>query len=76
MDIRITEIEALINGKTRVVFDCQDDEKDSQLIHVVYVSVDPQVQGYDALALEAHRQLQTQLHDFQVEILRRVQNWR
>ena len=75
MDIRITEIEALKDGTSRVVFDCRDDEQDSQLIHVVYVSVDPQLQGYDALALEAHRQLQIQLSRFHSEILRRVQNW-
>ena len=75
MDIRITEIEALIDGKTRVVFDCRDDEKGSQLFHAVCVSVDPQDQGYDALALEDHRQLQIQLHDFHVEILHRVTNW-
>ena len=62
MDIRITEIEAFIGGKTRVVFDCRDDEQDSQIIHAVDVSVDPQSQGYDALALEAHRQLQVEFH--------------
>ena len=76
MDIRITEIKALIDGKTRVVFDCRDDEKDSQLIHTVDVAVDPQLQGYDELALEAHRQLQVEFHAFHAELLRRVTNWR
>ena len=49
MDIRITKIEALIGGRTRVEFDCRDDEKDSQVTHAVDVSVDPQLQGYDEL---------------------------
>ena len=75
MDIRITEIEALTDGTSRVEFDCRDDETDVQLILEVVVSVDPQVQGYDQLALEAHRQLQIQLSRFHSEILRRVQNW-
>ena len=51
MDIRITKIEAPIDGRTRVEFDCQDDENNSQVTHAVDVSVDPQFQGYDALAL-------------------------
>ena len=75
MEIWIIQMTPLTDGSTRVEFDCRDDETCVQLILEVDVSVDPQVQGYDQLALEAHRQLQSQLTRFQGEIQRRLHNW-
>ena len=75
MDIDITELRRLQDGGTRVEFSCWDDETSVQLAVSLDVPVDPQVQGYGPLAVEAHHQLQAQLHRFQVELQRRVQSW-